>query len=144
VQVSDGVGIPEPRGTGYTKRVDRSPPGASRDIAEIHPSVGAGLDHLVRVGTVDIIDGLIPREEPFWSDHVMGDICETCAAAVRNAPDNLRAITVTTYVARLVNTYEEVFDLCRARNIQIVVALPVTYRRITLENFRRWENGEIL
>lgn len=87
---------------------------------------------MLRVSSIDIIDGNIPRDEDFWNDHVHFDIVETLMASARNAPANCKAITYHEFVF-ILKGYRPLIALCKELGIEMILAKDQTFKRVRLD-----------
>jgi hypothetical protein len=87
---------------------------------------------MIKVSSLDIMDGKIPRHEDFWNDHVHFDIAATLMASVRAAPANCKAITFHEFVF-IVKSYRPLIALCKELGIEMVMAKDQTFKRVRLD-----------
>ncbi len=97
---------------------------------------------MIRVSTIDIMEGNIPPKDDFWCDHVLFDISETLVAAFANAPSNCVAFTIHEIVAHLKHRYEKAFEIARKKNLTLYVARIGTFERVLYKDWLKGKDDE--
>lgn len=92
-------------------------------------------ERLQRVTAADLM-GHTVWGRPVWIDHVLLDIPETLAGAVRDAASTVQAVTIHENVVILHLKYAELFRICKERGIVIVIALAGSFERVLLATYK--------
>lgn len=83
------------------------------------------LDHLIKVTSLDIIDGKIPND-PCWIDHVIFDIWNTMKAAINSVPPQVKAMS---FMKTGLSSDSIVMNACIEKGIICVWVDPNTFER---------------